>query len=365
MAKKKTKQQQMRHENGFGSIVKLSGNRRKPFAVRITTGWKDGKQVRKYLGYYKSEAEALLALAEYHKSGYDIDLSKLTLVEVYDRWIKRIEPKVSKNVLISHNMAYTRFDRMGNVPIVNLKADHLQDWMDNIDLSAGSKKRLKSTMIQIWKYAMKNDIVSNNYAEHIEITEKSEKTGKVFTKKEIQTLWDNVDDPTVQWILILMYTGMRIGELLVMTADNIYLDKQYMVGGLKSEAGIDRIIPLHDAIVPLVKKQLGKAKHLIRDDRDNKGRKMAYSRALSNFKVTMGKYGLEEHLPHDTRKTAVSLMHTAGIPMETIRVIVGHSGKGVTEKVYLYKTPYELVEMVNKVRIDADPLSVNLVETEL
>jgi hypothetical protein len=58
MAKKK---QQFRHENGFGSIVKLSGNRRKPFAVRITTGWKDGKQIRKYLGYYKSEAEAAIA----------------------------------------------------------------------------------------------------------------------------------------------------------------------------------------------------------------------------------------------------------------------------------------------------------------
>jgi hypothetical protein len=44
-------------------------------------------------------------------------------------------------------------------------------------------------------------------------------------------------------------------------------------------------------------------------------------------------------------------MHSAGIPMETIRVIVGHSGKGVTEKVYLYKTPFELVEAVNKIEI--------------
>ena len=50
MAKTKSKKQHFRHENGFGSITKLGGNRRKPFGVRITTGWKDGKQVRKYLG---------------------------------------------------------------------------------------------------------------------------------------------------------------------------------------------------------------------------------------------------------------------------------------------------------------------------
>ena len=34
----------MQMGNGTGSIVKLSGNRRKPYAVKVTTGWEDGKQ---------------------------------------------------------------------------------------------------------------------------------------------------------------------------------------------------------------------------------------------------------------------------------------------------------------------------------
>ena len=351
------KKQQFRHQNGFGSIVKLSGNRRKPYAVRITIGWEDGKQIRKYLGYYNSEAEALMALADYHKSGYDVDLSKLTLDEVYQRWIKRIEPKVSQNILNSHNMAYSRFGRMKNAPLSSIKADHLQDWMDGIhDLSPGSKKRMKSTMIQLWKYAIKNDIVLNNYAEHIEIDGTVKRKGKIFTIQEIQALWDDVHDPIAQWILILIYTGMRIGELLTITSDNIHLDEQYMIGGSKSEAGIDRVIPIHNSILPLVKNQLGDAKYLITDE---KCRKVSYHKALTRFKKYMLKYNWE-HLPHDTRKTGVSLMHSAGIPIETIRVIVGHSGKGVTEKVYLYKTPSELVEMVNRVKIDTVPLETDL-----
>jgi integrase len=350
MAQKKSKKtQQFRHQNGFGSIVKLSGNRRKPYGVRITTGWKDGKQIRKYLGYYKSEAEALIALAEYHKNGYDIDLSKLTLGEVYERWIKRIEQKASKNVLSTHKMAYTRFGRLSNIPLMNIKADHLQDWMDNIDLKPGSKKRLKSTMIQLYNYAIRNDLINTNYASYIEINEKIEKKGIVFSEDELKILWDNSDDMVAQWILILIYTGMRIGELLSLTADTMYLEDGYVIGGSKSEAGIDRVIPIHKDIMPFVKNHLGNAKHFIRDE---KGRKMTYIKSLGLYKKFMVEHNLNvDHLPHDTRKTAVSLMHTAGIPIETVRVIVGHSGKGVTETVYLYKEPKELVDIINTVEI--------------
>lgn len=340
----------MRHQNGFGSIVcldKSGKKRRKPWAVRITVGWQDGRQQRKYLGYYKTQREALIALADYHKNGYNLDIANLTLVEVYDRWINRIEAKSSKNVLASHNMARVRFDRMGNVPITKLKADQLQDWMDAIELKPGTKKRIKSTMIQLFNYAIKNDIVHTNYAEHIEINEKIEKTGKIFTEDEIKALWADVENPTAQWILILIYSGMRIGELLEMTADTMHLDEQYMIGGSKSEAGIDRVIPLHDAILPLVVQRIGRAKYLMRDE---KGRKLYYTKALKQFKDYMNDHDWT-HLPHDTRKTAVSLMHGAGVPMEVVRKIVGHSGKGVTEQVYLYKTPKELVEAINMISV--------------
>ena len=347
MATKKRSKQQFRHENGFGSIVKLSGKRRKPYAVRITIGWKDGKQIRKYLGYYESEAKALMALAEYHEGGYDVDLSKLTLGEVYDRWISRIEHKTSQNTLNAHNMARIRFGNMANVPMGKLKADHLQDWIDSIELKPSSKIRLKSTMNQLFNYAIKNSIIKTNYAQYIEIDEKIEKTGAIFTDEEIKTLWENKDDPVARWVLILIYTGMRIGELLQMTNTTMFLESGYMVGGLKTEAGKDRVIPIHNAIMPLVREQLGRSKQLMRNSHGNK---LTYQTALRHFDSLMEKYGWE-HKPHDTRKTAVSLMHGAGIPIETVRIIVGHSGKGVTEQVYLYKTPQELVDAINTIKI--------------
>jgi integrase len=246
-------------------------------------------------------------------------------------------------------MVQNRLGKLGDMQINKIKAAHLQKWMDGIDLKPGTKIKLKSVMSMVFEYATQNDIIAKNYAKFIKIEEKVEKTGSVFTEEEIKALWQHSDEKIARIYLILIYTGMRIGELLSLTADTIHLDEGYMIGGSKSEAGIDRVIPLHQAIVPFVEKHLGNAKYLIRDE---KGRKLSYQKSLKLFKNFMEEHKLNTaHLPHDTRKTAVSLMHTAGIPIETIRVIVGHSGKGVTETVYLYKEPKELVEVINKVEI--------------
>lgn len=339
----------MRNENGFGSIVcldKSGKKRRKPWAVRITTGWKDGRQVRKYLGYYKTQADALIALAEYHKDGVNLDVSKLTLGEVYDQWLKRKEQTISAGAIKIHNMAYARFGVLKNTPIRDIKKLHLQKWLDDIDLKPGSKARLRSTMHQLFDYALSYDIVTKNYAKDLEITEKVEKTGAIFTEDEIKTLWENKANYLVQYVLILIYTGMRVGELLAMTKDTIYLDKGYMVGGSKTKAGKNRVIPIHDKIKPIIEENLTD-KYLTPNGR---GGTLTYNGIYKSFSELMEKLNMD-HKIHDTRKTAVSIMHSAGIPMETIRIMVGHSGKGVTEAVYLYKEPKELVETINTIEI--------------
>lgn len=341
----------MKHQNGYGSIVCLDRTgkkRRKPYAVRVTTGWKNGKQVRKYIGYYANQMDALVALAEYHKNGVEVDLSKLTLNEVYDKWIERVEKKnLSESVVRMHNMAKTRFDSLGNIQMSKIKTTHLQDWLDEIDLKPGSKNKIRSTMHQLFEYAFNNDIVSKNYAHGLEINEKIEKQTNLFTEAEIALLWKNKDDKHVRQLLILIYTGMRIGELLQVRKDNIFFDEGYIIGGNKTEAGKNRVIPIHDKILPFVKEQLGDNTWLMQS---NRGIAMSYRNASNHFNKLFERLGME-HRIHDTRKTCVSWLHSSGIPMETIRIIIGHSGKGVTEQVYLSKTPKELVEIVNSIDI--------------
>lgn len=340
----------MRLENGAGTVYELLGNRRKKYAARVTVGWdSNGKQIRKYIGYYKTPSEAMLALAQYNSGGYDIDLSKLTLNEVFELWIKQVEKKnLSPAIYRTHRMAHSRFGRLGKLKMRDIKALQLQTWLENTDVKPGTKKKLRSTLNQIYKYAITNDIVQKNYAETLEINEKVEKTGAVFTNEEIELLWKNVDNPTVQYLLILIYTGMRIGELLKVKREHINFEEAYLIGGSKTEAGRDRIIPLHRKILPLVEQRLGDNTYLWQSDRGQQP--VAYSTAKYQATRLFEQFGMHHRL-HDTRKTAVSLMHSGGIAIEVIRIIVGHAGNSVTEQVYLYKQAPELVKQINRIEI--------------
>lgn len=71
----------MRLPNGYGTVKKMSGKRRKPYIIQVTTGWeivegKKAKQKRATLGYAATRAEGLQVLAEYRKNPYDIEASK-------------------------------------------------------------------------------------------------------------------------------------------------------------------------------------------------------------------------------------------------------------------------------------------------
>ena len=86
----------MRLPNGYGSIYKLSGNRRKPWCVRKTTGWQDnGQPIYTFIGYYPTRQEALTALADYNKDPYDLQLSSVTFADLYERWSEEHFQKIS------------------------------------------------------------------------------------------------------------------------------------------------------------------------------------------------------------------------------------------------------------------------------
>ncbi len=104
----------MKLPNGYGSVTRLPSHRTKPYAARVTVGWTDdGKQIKKYLGTFRTRQEALNALANYNQSPFDVDLRKLTFAEVYDLWsrykfkgkpIKPVYAAAYKNLSALHDM---------------------------------------------------------------------------------------------------------------------------------------------------------------------------------------------------------------------------------------------------------------------
>ena len=84
----------------------------------------------------------------------------------------------------------------------------------------------------IFEFALKNDFIDVNKVKFIELGKfKKVVDRKIFTKDEIEILFNNLNSNAkskklVYIILILIYTGLRIGELLKLKIEDIRKDAQ-------------------------------------------------------------------------------------------------------------------------------------------
>jgi integrase len=118
-----------------------------------------------------------------------------------------------------------------------------------------------------------------------------------------------------------------------------------MVGGMKTTAGTNRIIPICNKIIPLVEARMDKScKYLI----SNKfGNHYTYKVFYDSFVTTMKKLNMH-HIPHDCRYTFASLADNVGMNEVCLKKIMGHSIQDITKGVYTDKLPHELLEEVQK-----------------
>ncbi len=336
----------MRNSNGFGSVFKLSGKRRRPWAVRITTGWTDeGKQIFKYLSYHEKKGDALRALAEFNVNPYDVDANKVTFEEIYQKWSEGAYPTLSASSVKTYKSAYKNTTKIQKMCFRDIKLNAIQSVVDAVE-SQSMARMTKFLFQKMYTYALENDIVEKDYSQFIKLEKKKEtKEKSPFSPAEIQVMWDKVGSVEyADLIVILLYTGMRIGELLDMKKEDIHLEERYMVGGSKTEAGKNRVIPLHKKIIPLIEKRMeSKSEYLFTN---TLGKKLTYALFMSKYWGMILAHLEPGHTPHDTRHTFVSRMDSLGVNRVIIQKIVGHSSKDVTD-IYTHKNLDELLAAVD------------------
>lgn len=338
----------MRLPNGYGSVHKLSGKRRKPWCVRKTLEIDDdGKQKYQYIGYYKTQPEALAALAEFNKNPYSIESSTVTFAELYDKFSSEKFNRISKPNVNGYKAAYKISESLHNMKFVDIKKPHLQSVIDNCEKGYGTLRKIKVLFNQLFKFALENDIITKDYSKFVELGEnEDESTRKPFTKEEIQILWDNVNRMDfIDTILIMIYSGLRPGELVLIETENIDIENRTMRGGIKTRAGKNRIIPINKKVLPFISKRVSERYKYLIVNNDKKA--MSYFTYYDcKFKVIMEQLQLV-HKPHDCRHTFATLMDNAGANKLSIKRIMGHASQDITDKVYTHKDIEELKKAID------------------
>ncbi len=333
----------MKLPNGYGSVHKLSGKRRKPWRVRKFDG-RDENGKAKYLnvGYYETSAEAFQALAEYNANPWDVKSKDVTLDEIYQIILKQKEKEVTPQSFKIIKSIYTHAAPLADIPIAELKTNRMQDLINNLDRSQTIKRKVKTVFTDVFKYALKNDIVKRDYASLVEVGKATvaKKKITVFSDEEIRSFMpkNEFHDKITK---LLVFTGFRINELLGLKTENINLTDGIMIGGSKTDAGKERIVPISRHIRPLIEEFYtpGQKYLLVNSvgkmhNADNLRRKW--------------KEDYPDHGFHECRHTFSSVCNNAGVKKLSQQLMLGHVPSDITDRVYTHKSAKDLTREMEK-----------------
>lgn len=349
----------MRLPNGFGSVYKLSGKRRNPWVARKTTDWTWNEETQKsypvyqFIGYYPTRQAALTALSDYNKDPYDLHHDTITFKEVYDKWSDIRFPKVKKTN--GYEAAYKLCTKIHHMKFVDIKLEHLQNVVDESGKNSPTLKNLKILFGLMWDYAVMHEIVpqdKRDMVRYVDISKPGNPNSykrEPFKKKEVEMLWKIKDSNTYMTVvLILIYTGLRIGELLDLKKEDVHLkERWFYVKESKTDSGI-REVPIAEKIVPFFEYWMNRDCEYLICTPDNEH--FLYRNYYDSYWTPLMKsLSFDNHRPHDTRHTCISLLTTAGVDERIIKKIVGHKGQGVTETVYTHLELPVKLEAINKI----------------
>lgn len=333
----------MKLPNGYGSVHKLSGNRRKPWRVRKTIG-KDLEGRAQYLniGCFETRKEALQALADYNTNPWDVKAKDVTFDEIYQIILKQKEKEITPASFKIARSIYNHTKPIQQMNVSDIKTAVLQNLIDGLDKSPTIKRKVKGVMTDVFKYALKNDIVKRDYASLVEIGKPTQDKKKIeiFSDNEIKEMYRKdsfYDDLTV----ILTFTGFRINELLGLETSNINLTDNIMIGGSKTDAGKDRIVPISRHIRPLIEKYYNESQPFLFVNTRGKKHNADNLRRKWNEVYT-------NHHFHECRHTFSSLCNNAGMGKLSQQKILGHTPSDITDRVYTHKSAKDLLLEMEK-----------------
>lgn len=228
----------MKLPNGYGSVVKLSGKRRKPYMVRKTVGYHidpiKEKKVAEYIiiGYTATKSEGLQLLADYNHNPYDTKAAKMTFSEVYEEWSRKKYPTVSESNVKGYSASYKACTILYHRIFKDLKLADLQQVIDTCGKNYPTLKKIKILFNQLYGFALKNDICNKDYSSFVDIAQYKDRnpnkhSRNKFSKEEVEKIWTMKDDKYYQIPLMLLYNGTRISEFLSLKKENVHLDEQY------------------------------------------------------------------------------------------------------------------------------------------
>ena len=331
------KKRRLRRANGTGSVSFLGKDRRRPYLARAFDK-KTG--VRIIIGYFATRDEAETALMQNQVKPLPPKAS-ITLKQLYDEWSKiKYTDDLSKDTINNYKAGWKYLIPLQGKIFRELRAGQYQAVIDAAGetKSRSSLEKIKTVVVMLSTYAMQNDIIDKNYGSFIKLPKATRSIKTAFTDIETKLIEQAAKDgiPFADCVLMMCYTGFRITEFLSLTQFSYNAEQDTLTGGIKSEAGKNRVIPVHPKIKPFLMAWLNKKGDRIICKPDGKKYTSKYFRENCFAPALEQIEGVRELDPHECRHTFASLLHAAGVSQKEIMELMGHDDPEVDLKTYIH-----------------------------
>lgn len=340
--------------NNTGTIYRRDGNLACPWIA---------KKNNVYIGSYKSRTEAQKALERITDVEVN-DKYNMTFAQVYERWEAERKREISDKMLKNYQLAYKQCPALHQMMMRKILRSDYQAAIIALEMKGMSKStcnKLRVLLGQLGRWAMEEGITLNNPAQDLTTVAKQKSTREIFTENDIKKIKQS-KLPAADIALILISCGCRPSELFTVPLVNCRED--HFIGGSKTEAGKNRVIPIGpdgiDAYKKIRAKAIADKKDLLIDGYKGSN-KTAANYTKRDWKELMAEIGIEGLTPYSCRHTFITRAIRSGMDLPKLEAIVGHVDRETT-RIYTHLQAEDLVAAVQTVNSNSLAV-VNILST--
>jgi len=343
----------LKRENGTGTVYKRKDLKSRPW---VASFYANGQ--REYQ-YFASAQAAKDALEDFRRN--PVTKINITLSELYNEWQPIGLQGKSRQLNDSYRAAYNKLAALHNDKFRDLRTAQYQRIVNDLQterfingktlkpMSYSALHDIKILLGLLYKYAMQNDIINKNYADFIVLPKNVISVKECFNDLELKKIESSVGKiEFADCILFMCYTGLRISEFVGLTESSVRcVDGIYaLYGGVKTDAGKNRIVPLPDKLVPILTGWKGRGGHTVFCRADGAPYSTNYFRRFC-YIPALAKMGVRPLNPHATRRTYATMLSRAGVKEDDFVALMGHSDFKVDIDYYIRQTAEKLKPVVD------------------
>lgn len=291
--------------------------------------------------------------------------------DLFASWLKEMKPQVKMRTFLRYEEIVKThlLPAFSETKIKKIDEESVSEFTNALyakELADNSIAQIVGVLKRALKYAVKKKLLKYNPA--VEITVKSgQRKVEAFSEWEqsvVERYIVKTNEPRLYGILISLYTGLRIGELLALIWDDvdfrshtIKVNKtqsavKILNGGKlltdtpKTQAG-KRTVPFPKGLSPILKKLQALGGTYVVSSKD--GSVIRINSYQRTFQRLLHRLKIEHKGFHALRHTYATRAIEAGADMKTLSEILGHSSPRITMERYVHSSEKQKKRLASKV----------------